>query len=198
MGVDAQSPIPFAILLNGTSSSGKSSIARCLHSTVGLFAFYLCIDMYIDMLPMPFVGESLEASKGFKFYTHGKNTRINVGELGEFVIRQMHDTAKEILRQNSCVIIDHIMLNEKWVDDLLSIDGISAKIYKVLVTCDNNTLLIRESGRNDRRLGLAQGLKYTEKNITTYDFVIDTTNKPAELLADEIIEFITNDRGATE
>jgi len=182
---------PFALVLNGTSSVGKSSIATILSKK--LRACCLNIDIFINILPQELIGETAKASPGFRFYQRSKEkiTTVQPGSIGNLIVQQMHDTAKSLLASGLNVIVDHVTLTSLWVDELEKFSETGARVVKVLITCDMQELTKREMARGDRRPGLAKGLKYVEGEIKDYDLIVNTTSKSPKKAAEIIMHYLS-------
>jgi chloramphenicol 3-O phosphotransferase len=183
--------IPFVLILNGTSSAGKSCISDILREKISAKnVLFLGIDDFVNMLPPYLVGETIKASSGFQFYLEGGGFNIKVGNLGNIVIRQMHNFAENLLRSGLNVIIDHVVLTKSWAHDLEGLSKTGAKIFYVLVTCDIKELKNREKIRGNRLVGLASGLKHVESNIEHYDLVVDTTFRSPKESVEMILQYL--------
>lgn len=169
--------IPFVIILNGTSSVGKSSIQKkLLEHFKNENVIPLKVDDYVDMLPRHLVGMTSKAALGFQFYQPEKDKYdIRVGRLGNLIIHQLHSDAKKLLLSGSSLILDHVILTKAWANEIEDLDSTGAQIFKFLITCGIQELSKREKLRGDRLIGLASGLKYVEKNIKKYDLIVNTS-----------------------
>ncbi len=63
-----------------------------------------------------------------------------------------------------------------------------AAAYWVGVTCDMDELARRETERGDRHIGFASGSLAVVHEEMTYDLVVDSTNAPSALLAQQILD----------
>jgi len=183
--------VPFILILNGTSSAGKSSIFKILAKKIQMSnVSFLDIDTFVDILPQSFVGKANESSVGFRFYSIGGKCKIQVGDLGNLVVKQMHNLARAILRSGSSVVMDHVILTKPWARDLDTLRKTGARVINVLITCDIEKLEMREYARGNRFVGLAKGLKYVENIIPKYNLVIDTTLNSPKKAAGIILRYL--------
>jgi len=170
---------PFVLILNGTSSAGKTTIAKVLaeqiHPDKGIVV--LSVDSFVDMLPNQLVGDYETAAIGFRFVKESNCLNVEIGPLGMVLIEQMYTVAKNIYKKGYSVIIDDVLIKRE-MPEIISCDD-EINLIKVLVTCDLSELKRRESHRNDRKLGLAEGLLYVNQNPEEFDLVIDTTTDSA-------------------
>lgn len=188
-----QSPMtPFILILNGTSSAGKTTIAKVLaeqiHPDKGIVV--LSVDSFVDMLPNQLVGDYETATIGFRFVKASNCLNVEIGPLGMVLIEQMYTAAKNIYKKGYSVIIDDVLIKREMLEIISSDDEIN--LIKVLVTCDLSELKRRESHRKNRKLGLAEGLLYVSQNPEEFDLVIDTTTNSALVLARKIMVHISN------
>lgn len=167
---------PIAIILNGTSSVGKSSVAEALQqSLVEYDLLLLGIDTFVNMLPQHLVGESADTEKGFKFVKIEAGYDIEIGEFGNDLVHQMHEMARNLLLIGRNVIIDHVILSQAWAKHLEDLLDTNVLVLKVLLQCELSVLENRELQRQNRRPGLARQLQRVENNLSDYSVVIDTT-----------------------
>jgi chloramphenicol 3-O phosphotransferase len=163
------------ILLNGVSSSGRSSIGRAL----------------LPLLPDPWFLVPVDAIGAMRSTVH---TRVlDDAEIGEMLRRTRlgyHRAVAALAGAGNDVIMDY-PLSEQWrVDDLLdTLTGYDVTLVEV--RCAQEELDRRERSRGDRPTGLArsQTAVYTHGES---DIVVDTTNTGAHdcatAIADELSE----------
>jgi chloramphenicol 3-O phosphotransferase len=173
------------IILNGPSSSGKSTLAKelqkqlpkLLHLQIDAVA-----DLYFGMFP-----------KGYHHEMEWAEARY----MRQFSIREMlTNTAVVMLRQDFDVCID-VGLDGPKADEHMNSYLESFKAYKVIfigIECDLDELERREKARSDRKVGLArEQLEGGIHKNRPYNFVINTTNISAADNAKFILEYITNE-----
>lgn len=141
------------ILINGVSSSGKTTIAREIESLLSDF-FYSSLDEF-DLLIEKM--ENREAGKLIQAET-------------EILY---HRWLKSLIDCGVNVIVDHVLHTKIIKEDFLTIFS-DVKIFKIGLSCSLLTLKEREKLRGDRRVGLAES-QYNEihQNIT-YDRILNT------------------------
>lgn len=170
------------IFLNGTSSSGKSTLAKALQRKLSEPYFCIAMDTFTDIISPWFTGD----------YN---------GETSENLERQslsaMHHTIKLYSDLGYNVIVDDVIC--KWVSS-------QGKEYRLLeecvelmhdypilfvkVYCPLEELKHREIERGDRGIGSAEGnynLLYPKDD---YDIVVDTYKNTSEECADMIINLL--------
>ncbi|MFC4063439.1 chloramphenicol phosphotransferase CPT family protein [Actinoplanes subglobosus] len=157
------------ILLNGASSSGKSSIGRAL----------------LPLLPDPWFFMPVDAINAMRSTVH---TRVlDDTEIAEMLTRTRvgyHRAVAAMASAGNDVIMDY-PLSERWrVTDLLdTLAGYDVTLVEV--RCSPDELERRERERGDRPIGLArsQTLVYAHGE---YDIVVDTTETGPDECAKQI------------
>lgn len=147
------------ILLNGVSSSGKSSIGRAL----------------LPLLPDPWFLVPVDAIGAMRSTVH---TRVlDEAEIDEMLTRTRlgyHRAVAALASAGNDVIMDY-PLSEAWrlTDLLQTLAGYDVTL--VDVRCSQEELDRRESGREDRPVGLArsQTMVYAHGE---FDIAVDTTS----------------------
>ncbi|CAM4492414.1 chloramphenicol phosphotransferase CPT family protein [Paenibacillus tarimensis] len=154
------------IFLNGTSSSGKSSISLELQRILDEPYLHLSVDKFLYMLPVDYLS-------GDKPAHATKDAMLKV-------IKGMHHALPALVAAGNNLIVDHVLEERQWLEECVML----LKDYKVLfvsVICSLEELERRERERGDRNIGLA---KYQYNLVHThgvYDLEIDTEfNKPHE------------------
>lgn len=142
------------ILLNGVSSSGKSTLARALVEQLPGY-FYLSIDDF-DLLI-----DRMEDRK---------KQRLIPVETEYF----FHKTIALFAERGINLVVDHILHDDFTQHDIFEALA-EFPIFFVGVQCPLEELERREQLRGDRRIGQArQQLKFVHR-IEVYDVVVDTT-----------------------
>ncbi|SEN22457.1 chloramphenicol 3-O phosphotransferase [Mesobacillus persicus] len=156
------------ILLNGVSSSGKSSLSKVLvnklpdHFHYSIDDFDLVIERMEDRENQRLIPVSTE------YYFHR-------------TIRMFSDSGIN-------VVVDQILHNDETLQDCLT----ALKGYPVFfvgVHCSQDELERREKERGDRYLGLATTqLKYVHQQKEPYDIEVNTSMESLEACADQIVK----------
>lgn len=160
------------IFLNGTSSSGKSSIARELLTVLddGVF-FHLSVDGFNAMRTKRELGqEELDAAL--------RRTRMG-----------FHRSIAAMAEVGNDVVVDHV-LSEPWrLVDCLTVLRPEDVLF-VGVRCSRDELIRREQARGDRPSGLAAHQYDLVHGHGDYDLECDTTHMSARECALLIKEFL--------
>ena len=188
------------ILLNGVTSSGKSSIAKSLQGQLEEPFLHLGIDVFTQMLPSAYYSftqppENVLALQGFHWEPMLENDKamgfIRAGPVVHRLIRGMHRACAAFASSGNHLIIDDVLFYEDWLLDYLNV----LKDFKVLfvgVRCPLDELERRERERGDRNIGQARGQIDIVHANSLYDIEVDTSiSNPAECAA-RIIERLQN------
>ncbi len=185
------------IILNGASSSGKSSIAKELQSILPDNYLHLGIDTFIEMMPKRTINlaDPDVPSDGFYWQTEAAENspalRIKSGEYGVQVNHAYHTTVKHLADLGLKVIVDDVMNGgneqQSWLETLDD-----TKSLFVAVMCSDIELRNRENLRTDRINGSALEQNHRVHNGVSYDFQVNTTNCSPQKCAQEIASHITN------
>ena len=162
------------ILLNGASSSGKSSIARELQSQLPTPFLHLSIDHLRDSGVLP-----LERFRSGEFTWADTREVFFIGF--ERAVAAMAGAGNDL-------IVDHIIETPEWMRRLESVLG-GLDVFFVGVHCPLEELERREAARGDRPLGDARRDFSAVHEHCTYDFEADATRSP-QLNASNIIAAI--------
>jgi chloramphenicol 3-O phosphotransferase len=173
--------MPQVIVLNGGSSSGKSTIARELQ-TLLLPAPWLClsVDTLIQSLP--------PSGAGIEFAPDGS---ISVGPAFRRVEDAWMAGVAAMAAAGAPVIIDEVFLGgphsqNRWRKALTGLN-----VLWVGVHCDAQVASAREATRPDRIPGMASSQATAVHEGVTYDLVVDTTGAGAAECAGEIAEWVS-------
>jgi chloramphenicol 3-O phosphotransferase len=175
---EASNPPPGRlILLNGTSSSGKSSIVRELAGPLGGGWFQLAIDQF------------------HRVRTPGDWTDDEFLPVFQRTVLGFHRAVAGLASAGNDVVVDFI-LGERWrlADCLRVFDGLP--VLFVGVRCSLDELLRRERERGDRTIGRSAVQFPLVHQHGVYDLEVDTErNSPADCA--ELIAARLNQRPGT-
>jgi len=162
---------PDVILLNGTSSAGKSSIARALQRRAGIPLYHVSLDTFTDM----FLWEAIADPEKQRCH-----------EIG---VDNFHQALALFAAGNYGLVVDHLILGPEWNDATRSALA-GRRVHFIGVHCPLPVLLARERARPDRKPGMAERqLAHVHRN-QTYDFEVDTSLATPDDCADRILAFI--------
>jgi chloramphenicol 3-O phosphotransferase len=162
------------ILLNGVSSSGKTSIAEAL----------------LGVLDRPYFHVSVDAIGAMRSTT--RTNELPPDEVAAVLSRTragFHRVVAGMAMAGNDVVADHV-LSEPWrlTDCLAVLAGID--VVLVGVTCSPEELARRERERGDRQIGQAADQLDAVHAHGRYDLVCDSTSTSPEAIAMQIKEFL--------
>ncbi|WP_036492771.1 MULTISPECIES: chloramphenicol phosphotransferase CPT family protein [Nocardioides] len=161
------------VILNGASSSGKTSIGQAL----------------LSQLPGPWFLVPVDAFGAMRSTSH--TDALNDADLAEVLKRTRlgyHRAVAGLASAGNDVVMDY-PLSEWWrLDDLLDVLG-GYDVTLVEVRCSSEELARREHARGDRTVGLAQsqGAVY---ELGDRDILVDTTRATPAACAAQIAELL--------
>lgn len=182
------------IVLNGTSSSGKTSIARALQARWSEPLLYLALDTAIGIMPFQYTGAGTMASAGYSLSQRvddsGKIVDYSVGLHGKTLNKHLASFAASLCADGYDVVLDHVIVDDETMIDLAACLS-SERVYFVAVHCDRSIAEMREKARGDRILGLVAGqLNKVHAGLREYDLSVDSSRATPNDLANMIIRFV--------
>ncbi len=171
------------IFLNGTTSSGKTSIAHALQEQLVRPYCLTGIDDAFAMLP----DRLHNNSDGFFFDRDERDlVRLNFGHIGLACLKAHHRSVAALALSGIDLICDEVILTDElrrdWHDVLKGVDTAFVGVH-----CSLDELERREIERGDRAIGQAHGQYDIVHSHMHYDIEVDSTCKPSAVLAGEII-----------
>ncbi|WP_433747900.1 chloramphenicol phosphotransferase CPT family protein [Falsibacillus pallidus] len=168
------------IILNGGSSSGKTTLAKCLQKSLSTPWLRFSIDDLIAAMPE---------------YLLKEDTGIQFGEDGSVIpgteFRKLESAwmqgIAEMARNGAQVIIDDVFISGAAAQNRWKEATVGLQILWVGVYCDQSVAASRENSRGDRVEGMAVSQASLVHEGIYYDLKIDTTNSPTEECAQIII-----------
>lgn len=169
------------VVLNGTSSSGKTALARATQDIADRLFLNFSIDSILYALPQRAID------------------RIRSGaDIADLrypdLVRAFYACVRELLALNYDLVIDNAVTARYHAELLLSAIG-SHKALLVGLHCPATTLRQREHDRGDRRVGLAEQQIGGIHTWLEYDLVIDTSAMSPEQAAAQVVEALNKDAG---
>jgi chloramphenicol 3-O phosphotransferase len=151
------------ILLNGASSSGKSSIARALQGVIEAPFWHVSIDHLRDAGVLPL-------------------QRFRRGDFAWPAHRQaffdgFHRSLPAFASAGNNLIVEHIVETPAWMDQLVALLG-GFDVFFVGVRCPLDELERREAARGDRPIGDARRDFETIHRHAVYDLELDALRPP--------------------
>jgi chloramphenicol 3-O phosphotransferase len=184
-------PNPRVVILNGPSSSGKTTLAtafRAQRAAAGELWLLTGIDDFLAKLPWEWTGVGPEkgpfAAEGVRFEVTDRGLEVRLGSEGRRLIRAYQLGVVAAARAGLNVIVDEVVIDqtssEDWTTSLVGLH-----VVWVGVRCSLDVAERREQSRPERFNGLTRGQAATVHRYAKYDFEIDTTTRSeSEVLAD--------------
>jgi chloramphenicol 3-O phosphotransferase len=184
------------VVLNGTSSAGKSSTAAAfqeLRAARGECWLVIGLDDYLAKLPGRWVevGNWVGpyASDGIRLVTDGDRSMFRIGELATRMMHAYRRSVREMAFAGLNVMVDEVSLEApEWIDWCEALAGIDA--VWVAVRCDIEVAAARESARGDRAIGLVRGQYDIVHRHPAYAFEIDTTTASVDEVVAQLDSFL--------
>ncbi|AZZ35298.1 hypothetical protein CIK05_00270 [Bdellovibrio sp. qaytius] len=174
---------PQLILLNGTTSAGKSSIVKCLQQKLQSPYLDMGLDKFLYMLPEHYLKQPLWE----EVWGHARCK----GELGNRLMSGMHNSIRTMINSGNLVIADHVLIEKNWVSELAELFH-DQPAYFIGVHCPLDVAEKREADRKDRTLGSARLQYSVVHQWAHYDFTVDSSTMAPEKSAEKIIEFLAS------
>lgn len=156
------------IIINGPSSSGKTTLALALQNQLDVPFIRFSFDLFIEHKSFP-----LEQIKSGKFSWE---------QMRPAVFRGLHQCLSALSTAGNNVIFDHIIETKAWLYELVSLIS-ESDVFFVGLHCSLPELERRETQRGDRRPGEACQDLETVHSIPTYDLGINSENPLDENVA---------------
>jgi chloramphenicol 3-O phosphotransferase len=165
------------IILNGTSSSGKTSIVKALQDAFDEPYLEAGLDKFIWMLPERYLDRPL--------WDDVLGLATQAGKTGHQLVAGMHQAIEAISQAGCNVIADHVLVEASWWLDC--VERFSDRpAYLVGVRCPLEVVEQREKERHNRTLGQARAQYAVVHGPGIYDIEVDTSRSTPEECALQI------------
>ena len=176
------------MLMNGTSSSGKTSISMELINQKDILFHHLSIDDFFH---------------NFNEFIDNKFPDIEpTREVEDYVVAQIifdpivsmfYSTVKLFSEMGLNVIVDTVIENDKWFNECLDVFSDLPTLF-IGVICSKEELIRREQTRGDRMIGLAASQFSKVYCFNEYDLEVNTEDLNPKECAEKILNFIKSDK----
>lgn len=191
---------PQIILLNGSSSSGKTTLCRALQER--LLTPYLCTgfdDFIFLSAPRYYRGADTGSQTHIDSFTAQDVEMVVTSRPGEPlsikavfgpVFNRLIDTMAPVVRAfvdgGNRVIFDHVLHDSRMYESCRrAFAGLD--VFTVGVVCPIEVLESRERARADRVIGRARGLVDVVHRFMEYDVVVDTGEADVNACVEEVV-----------
>jgi chloramphenicol 3-O phosphotransferase len=182
--------LPDLILLNGASSSGKTSICKALQEALPEGYLHFSVDDVFAWMPLRWHA----ADAGFRLtpLPNGE-TPIVTGPMGVKIMRAWRRMVRAALDQGLKALVDDVFTEpdsrSDWAEVLAGRD-----VLLVGVHCGLAELQRREAARGDRGIGQALWQHERVHALGPYDLEVHTTATPTEACAQAILAALATRR----
>ena len=172
------------ILLNGTSSAGKSTLARAIQNAARQPMLRVQMDAFLEMLPPRYANHA----DAFQFSQTADQDvpeiEIVTGPYGAKLMRALRMSIAAIASEGLSAIVDTVLL-ENDIDHYRSALSVY-DFYVVKVACALDVAETREAARGDRLVGQVRWQYPRVHRGVEYGLVVDTSKHTAAGCADLI------------
>lgn len=167
------------IFLNGSSSSGKTTLANALQEKLSLPYMRLSIDDYLNMYPERFMNPVNQ--EGVDVLT----------KLIPCIVSGFHKSVAALAKAGNNLIVEHVLQEENWLKECVK-EWKGLDILFVGVKCTLSVLEQREKERNDRSTGTARYQFDRVHAHHLYDIEVDTSALDLDECVIQIVELVNN------
>ena len=163
-----------AIVLNGASSAGKTSIAKALQRLCTTPVLHASLDTFTDMFHWPAIGDEV--------------VRRECRRIG---VANFHASLSILASSRFPIVIDHVFEDHAWFEACR--DALKEKqAYFVGVHCPIAVLEQREKARGDRRIGLCRRQFERVHEGKPYSLNVDSSKQSPDECATAILNLVAN------
>jgi chloramphenicol 3-O phosphotransferase len=168
------------IVLNGTSSVGKTTLGRALQAQLDGIWLLFGIDTLIEALPWRLYGTA-------DGHTINADGTIDTGPVFTDAQRRWRRAVASLARDGADLILDEVLLRgaaeqAEWREALRGLD-----VTWIAVRCDVEVAAAREAARGNRSVGMARAQATAVHEGVQYDLEVDTTSSSPDDLAAQIV-----------
>lgn len=169
------------IVIHGPSSSGKTSIAKELQTSLAEKYHYLSNDEFTQRFSAasPQILNELDQAKLPEYF---EIMKVRFGKV-------FHGVVKCFAVSGINVIVDHVLSNDTALNDFVELLA-DHESYFIGLNCSLEELERRELQRGDRKVGLAKHHFRSLSFIDIFDFVLDTTSLSSQESSIAIKQFL--------
>src|SRR5689334_21381580 len=149
------------IIINGPSSSGKTTLALAAQKQFDIPFLRFSFDLFLDNKSLPL--------------DQIRNGAFSWDSMRPSVFHGLHQCVAALANAGNNLIFDHIIESQYWLEDLLHAIS-DLDVFFVGLHCSLPELERREAERGNRRSGEARTDFETVHNITSYDLELNSEN----------------------
>jgi chloramphenicol 3-O phosphotransferase len=167
------------IFLNGTSSSGKTTIAKALQDKLEEPYMYVSVDDFFHMYPEKYLNPT------------NQDEAIILSHLIPTVVSGLHKCVASLAQSGNNVLVDHVLQENGWLKECVE-NWKDLDVLFVGVRCPLRIAEQREKERGDRNIGTAQYQFERVHSHGLYDLEVDTSVLDVNECATRIMALINN------
>ena len=169
------------IFLNGTSSSGKTTLIRGLQEALEEPFLEMGLDKFIYMLPKRYHNPPL--------WDDILGKADVAGAFGHQLVYAMHHAILNMAKSGMNILADHVLVEPAWIEDCAKL-FCDQDAYLIGLRCELALLEQRESDRQDRTLGQARKQYDKIHAHGIYDFQVDTGKYQPKETVKQLIDYL--------
>lgn len=184
------------IFLNGTSSSGKTSIVKEIVKRYSTPLLEVSVDNLFNIIPNDLMGDDPFIHYGNppmitepNSHNMPKNKFIDLMNLFPKYISGYHQSIDAFYSAGCNIIVDHVLQHEDWYKECIQLFK-HKRAYFIGIHCPLHVINQREKKRGDRPIGMAEYQFNTIHGKNIYDYSIDTSVYTPEECAENILSYI--------
>ena len=179
--MERDSAIGRVVLLNGSSSAGKTTLARALQTLRPEPWFHIALDQFRDGMPPAYRGlnspEGTPGARGLNVVPVDRDgekvTEVRFGDVGERMLRGIHHAVAAFARCGNDVVVDDLFLAPNTLEHYLdALKGLPVLFVGVRASLD--IVNEREAQRPGRFPGTATSHFHSVHAHGGYDVEVDT------------------------
>jgi chloramphenicol 3-O phosphotransferase len=171
------------VLLHGTSSSGKTTVARAIQGLSEEPWLYLGIDAFWGAIDERWMEHGPRASEGFAWM---EDSTIVAGPVGQRLAAGMRGAVAAVARAGNDLLVDDVFIDPSWLDAWRrELAGLRWLLVGVMAPIE--VLEQRESARGNRIAGEARSQVDVIHIGIDYDVSVDTSRQSPEQCARAIL-----------
>jgi chloramphenicol 3-O-phosphotransferase len=171
------------LMINGTSSSGKTSLVRELQKRLDGPFLDAGLDRFLWMLPGRYLDRPL--------WDDVLGLADTAGETGHTLVSGMHHAIQALALKGNHVLADHVLVEPRWLAECAHLYA-NLPAYLIGLYCPLEILEQREKERKDRTLGQARKQFERVHAHGLYDLRVDTGAYSTAECAAQICSFLAS------
>src|SRR5262245_15238195 len=171
------------VLLHGTSSSGKTTVARAAQRLSDEPWVNLGIDAFWNAIDERWMEHGPRAAEGFLW---AEDASIVPGPVGERLALGMRAALGAFARAGNCLLVDDVFIDSAWLDGWRT-ELTSVEVLLVGVMAPLHVLEERGAARGNRIEGEARAQVDVIHRGIEYDLIVDTSRQSPEECARSIL-----------